>query len=304
LTVNEQAAAKRALAMPEPPALWPGAVPVFWALLAVYAVARVLTVFPGRVPMLVVIALHVLPPGIFAIIHGSIVYRLRGAVVFALLCLLVGNIFENLGVSTGFPFGHYYFTGVMGPKLFHVPVLLGGAYLGMGYISWTLALLISGETRSHLAGSSVFAVPLVASFIMVAWDFSTDPVWSTVLRCWIWRDGGAYFGVPVSNFFGWYLTVYVFYQLFALWLRRQTVQSIPLSSGFWRVAVLFYAVCAAGNVLLAILSQGASIVSDPAGTRWKVSDITNACAVAAVFTMGAFAVMAWIKTSRLTADQR
>jgi putative membrane protein len=46
---------------------------------------------------------------------------------------------------------------------------------------------------------------------MVAWDLSMDPVWSTVMHSWIWLQGGAYFGVPVSNFLGWYLTVYVIY---------------------------------------------------------------------------------------------
>jgi putative membrane protein len=261
-------------------------------------VARILSVFPGRVPLLAVIALHVLPAGLFAIVHGSVLYRLRGALVFAFLCLGIGNIFENLGVATGFPFGHYYFTGVMGPKVFNVPILLGGAYLGIGYASWTLALLILGEKRNRLAGASVLTMPLVASFIMVAWDFSTDPVWSTVVGCWVWRDGGPYFGVPVSNFFGWYLTVYVIYQMFALYLQRQAMASEPLPPSFWRVTVLFYAVCAAGNVLLAIPSHGGSVVVDPAGAQWKVGDITSACALAAIFTMGAFAAMAWARTGK------
>jgi hypothetical protein len=34
----------------------------FWLLLAIYAVARVFQAFPGREPMLAVVALHVIPP--------------------------------------------------------------------------------------------------------------------------------------------------------------------------------------------------------------------------------------------------
>ncbi len=75
------------------------------ALLVLYAGARVLQVFPGRVPMLAVIALHVLPPAVFAMIHGTLLYRPRGILTFAATCLVIGNIFENVGVRTGFPLG-------------------------------------------------------------------------------------------------------------------------------------------------------------------------------------------------------
>jgi putative membrane protein len=183
----------------------------------------------------------------------------------------------------------------MGPKLFAVPVMLGLACLGMGYLSWTLARVILGGMRTPLAGSRVVTLPLIASFIMVAWDLTMDPVWSTIVRAWIWLDGGAYFGVPPSNFLGWYLTVYVFYQLFALYLRGRPTnpQSLPL--GYWHLAVFFYAVSAAGNLLLLIPPPGADMVLDPAGTQWKVNEIVIACALTSIFTMGPFALFAWAK---------
>ena len=193
------------------------------------AAARVLQILPGKVPIVVIVALHVLPPIIFALIHGALFYRWRGILIFFAICLVVGNILENVGVLTGFPFGHYYFTDLMGPKLFAVPIQLGLAYLGMAYLSWTLARVILGSMRNPLEGSHVLTLPLIAAFIMVAWDFSQDPVWSTILRLWIWQRGGAYFGVPVSNFLGWYLTVYVFYQLFALYLRGRSTNPAPFA---------------------------------------------------------------------------
>jgi len=142
-----------------------------WGLLALYGIARVLQVFPGKVPIPAVVALHVLPPIVFALIHGAMFYRTRVIVIFFAICLVVANIFENLGVRTGFPYGHYYFTDLMGPKLFAVPIQLGLAYLGMAYLSWALARLILGDVRTTLAGSRVVTLPLVAAFIMVAWDF-------------------------------------------------------------------------------------------------------------------------------------
>jgi uncharacterized membrane protein len=266
---------------------------VLWVLIAIYAAARVLQISPG-VPMLAVVALHVFPPAIFALMHGAKLYQWRGSVMFVALCVVVGNIFENLSILTGFPFGHYYFTDVMGPKLLHVPILLGLAYVGMGYLSWTLARVILGSQQAPV-GWRVVTLPLIASFIMVAWDFSMEPVWATILHSWIWLQGGAYFGVPISNFLGWYLTVYVTYQMFALYLRRHPTNRNPLPPGYWYSAVVFYGISAAGNILLAIPRAGQSVVSDNTGAQWKVSDITGTCALVTIFTMGAFAVLAWVR---------
>jgi uncharacterized membrane protein len=268
---------------------------VFWVLIVLYSAARVLQVFSGRVPMLVVVALHVFLPVIFALIHGARAYRWRGILTFVAISLVVGNIFENLGVRTGFPYGQYYFTDVMGPKLSVVPIMLGFAYVGMAYLAWTLARLILGQVKGPLIGLRVVNLPLVAAFIMVAWDLSQDPVWATILHCWIWMQGGAYFGVPVSNFFGWYLAAYVIFQLFALCLRGRSSNSEPLSRSYWYQALLFFGVSAAGNLLLVIPRAGLSVVSDPTGRLWRVSDITGTSAMVTVFTMGAFAMIAWMR---------
>jgi uncharacterized membrane protein len=223
-----------------------------WVLIGVYAVARVLQIVPGKVPMLTVVALHVFPPVIFALIHGAILYRPRGVAIFVALCLVIGNLFENIGIRTGFPFGSYYFTDVMGPRLFGVPVLLGVAYVGMGYLAWTLGCIILGETHDSLASPGLFTVPVFAAFIMVAWDLSMDAVWSTLVRAWIWRAPGRYFGVPATNFLGWFLTLYIIYQSFAWYLRSQPKTDIRLGHDYWHLAIAFYGISAAGNLLLAL----------------------------------------------------
>ena len=277
-----------------------------WSLLALYAAARFLPLVAGKIPVSVIAALHIFPPLLFAWIHGALLLSRRAMLTFFLLFLVVGNLVENLGVATGFPFGHYYFTGCLGPKLFHVPILLGLAYLGVGYISWTLALLILGRRSdgNPVAGVRVLTIPLVASFLMVAWDFSQDPVWSTIERCWIWLQGGAYFGVPVSNFLGWYLGVYIFYQLFALYLQRHSSVLNPLSTRCWQLPVLFYGVCAAGNLLLLLGAPpgGLAVVSDPSGAKWNVRDIIGASAMVSIFTMGAFALFAWVRLAEQTEE--
>jgi uncharacterized membrane protein len=107
-------------------------------------------------------------------------------------------------------------------------MLIGLAYLGMGYLSWTVASLILDGVQP--AADRISALPALASLVMVSWDLTLDPVASTIGQSWIWRDGGAYFGVPVSNFLGWYLTVFVFFQLFALCQSRHPVRPQPVAS--------------------------------------------------------------------------
>jgi hypothetical protein len=65
--------------------------------------------------------------------------------------------------------------------------------------------------------------------------------------------------------------------------------------------LLFYAISAAGNLLLVVPRPGPSVVSDPTGKQWNVSDITGTCALVIIFTMGAFLLLAW---SRLAGKQR
>jgi putative membrane protein len=101
------------------------------AILACYAGARVLQVITGPTPRLSLVALDVLSAAAFALLDGARHYGRRGILVFAGICLAVGNGVENIGIATGFPFGHYRFLEVMGPRFLSVPILLGMAYIGM-----------------------------------------------------------------------------------------------------------------------------------------------------------------------------
>ncbi|MGH6864721.1 MAG: carotenoid biosynthesis protein [Methyloceanibacter sp.] len=88
-----------------------------------------------------------------------------------------------------------------------MPLLVGPAYLGVGYLAWVvLSMIIVGEVRDR---GSAFAAPLAATFIMVLWDLSMNPTASTVQKMWIWERGGGFFGVPLTNYLGWFLTAYV-----------------------------------------------------------------------------------------------
>jgi uncharacterized membrane protein len=266
-----------------------------WGTLLVYVVARICQLYADRLPTLLIVVLHVVPPALFALVHGSFLYRLRGISIFAAFCLGFGTLAEIVSLRTGFPFGHYYFTDVMGPKIFQLPVLLALAYLGIGYVAWILALVILGYADRPINGTRVLMLPFLASLIMVAWDLSMDPNWSTLDRAWIWQAGGRYFGVPVSNFFGWFLTAYFYYQAFALYCRANPISAGPSRQPLWLPAILFYAVCGLGNALILKLPMAPPVVTDAAGKRWLTADILGNCVLVSLLVMVPLALLAWLK---------
>jgi uncharacterized membrane protein len=271
---------------------------ITWTIVVLY-VAVILLRPAGLIPANLNAPLSALLPLAFAMIHGNRQYGWRDMLAFAVICLVVSNAFENLSILTGFPFGHYRYSDNLGPKLFLIPWLIGLAYLGMGYLSWTVARLILDGARP--AAERTFALPALASFVMVSWDLTLDPVASTIGRSWIWRDGGAYFGVPVSNFLGWYLTVFVFFQLFALYqsrrpARQSTALKVTTEPGFWWPALALYAATALRPVATVLfLPAGAATVVDQAGVIWNVESLYSVCAVVGIFTMGAFSMLALLR---------
>jgi uncharacterized membrane protein len=265
------------------------------ALLFLFLVARILQLFAGRVPNLLIVGFHVIPPALFALVHGARIYGSRAILIFATLCLGVGTLFESVSLRTGFPFGYYRFTELMGPKLFELPVLLALAYVGMGYLSWVLAVVILDCQNEPLSGRKIVLLPLTASFVMTAWDFSMDAVWADVDHAWVWRDGGSYYGVPISNFFGWFLTAYIFYQLFALYLRKRVTVRLPTSH--WRLAILFYAASAAGNLLVVAPSSMGGVFVDASGKHWAISGTLWASRLVSILLMIPLSLIAWVRAS-------
>jgi uncharacterized membrane protein len=254
-------------------------------ILACYACGRVLQVVHGPPATTPLVALEVFSAFALAVVDGARRWGIRGIAVFIAICTVVGNIFENVGVATGFPYGHYHFLSVMGPKIFVVPVLLGLAYIGMAYASWTLGAVLVGRGAGR---PSVVAVPAVAALFMTAWDVAQDPVWSTMLHAWAWHDGGRWFGVPLQNYFGWYLNVFVIFFLFSLYEVRAGVRRAVSA---WP-ALALYILCAAGNVLQLFTRAYAPVSVDASGKAWHTEEILVVSAVVSVVLMGGLAAAA------------
>jgi uncharacterized membrane protein len=123
---------------------------------------------------------------------------------------------------------------------------------------------------------------------MVMWDLTFDPRASTIQHMWIWEQGGGYFGVPLTNYLGWFFTVYVFLQLFALVVRfrepaNKSMRTLPRSH--YAQAVVMYAVVGLTPVLTFVVGGTNSTVTDAAGVVWQTRSIAEAAATVSIYTM-------------------
>ena len=178
----------------------------------------------------------------FVCLHGWHRYGWYKMLVFFILTFAISWSAESLSIATGFPFGVYHYTGLIGDKLGAVPIMIIPAYFLTGYLAWTMGGIFAGGRGTGMAKGSLIRVPLIAALIMVLWDVCFDPVLSTIEGNWVWEEGGAYFGVPLSNFGGWFLTVYLIFQAFAIFLRKSG-PDIQMTTGrsYWYLVPVLYA---------------------------------------------------------------
>jgi putative membrane protein len=275
---------------------------ILWTLALVYTLgtlANALFSLSAARELLVLVAVA------FGLVHGAARYRWRGILTFIVIALVVSNILENTSILTGFPFGHYHYTDALGPKLFLVPLLIGPAYFSTGYLAWVLSNVLIGDVRRASSAFMTFAVPFIASFLMVVWDLCLDPTASTIHHVWIWEQGGGYFGVPLSNYLGWFFTVYVFFQLFALYLRFREPgpgETQRLPGSYSAQAVMMYAVIGLAFVLSYLVDRSNTLVNDAAGVVWQTRSIAEASATVSIYTMILMASLAAVKLLQGSAE--
>ncbi len=104
---------------------------------------------------------------------------------------------EFSGSRTGYPFGGYVYTERLRPQIGHVPIAVPLAWLMMLPPSWAVSEAVLGT-------SSGPAFVLLAAAAFTAWDLFLDPQMVT-WGFWRWERRGGYFGVPISNYLGWFV---------------------------------------------------------------------------------------------------
>ena len=180
---------------------------------------------------------------------GGVVYIILGAIAVSIyayrtlgtwhwLTFMVPAIFlslgsELLGTSTGFPFGHYGYLNGLGYKISGlVPFTIPLSWFYLGFASYLLARAgLKVEENANSWWRQLGAIAF-GSLLLTSWDFVLDPAMSqTTSPFWVWYQPGAFFGMPYSNFAGWFGTGVVFMSVAALLWKKVPLQT-PRSLGF------------------------------------------------------------------------
>jgi uncharacterized membrane protein len=205
---------------------------IITALLRVY-----LFIYVFAVPMLM---LDLVPAwgtwmgGFLLILQGSLLALWLGANagargwLAALGIALLSWAIEHLGVTTGWPFGHYSYSDVLGWKLGGVvPLPIPFAWLLVVPAAIGAAQLLLPE-RSRRIG-----LILVAPLLALGLDLLLEPVAAYITGYWHWLDSGPYYGVPTANFIAWGATALALALLTILLCGRRlsgatTLPTVPL----------------------------------------------------------------------------
>ena len=151
---------------------------------------------------------------------------------------LVAWAMEFSSIHTGFPFGLYiYIPATLDRELWvaGVPFMDSLSYVFLAYASFTMALLALGRGRWQTPGGYAledepslwrsWRTTVLAAALMMTLDVVIDPV---ALRGYRWFLGqiygypeyGVYFGVPLSNFAGWFLVAFLMVRLLQTLITR------------------------------------------------------------------------------------
>jgi uncharacterized membrane protein len=160
-------------------------------------------------------------------------FGLRTTILFTILTYAVALACEWSSIHNGFPFGLYhYIEATRGREIwiFGVPFMDSLSFTFLSFASYTVALLLCSPLYRRGIDLRILdtwrirrspRVWLLAALFMVMVDMVVDPL-SVLGDRWFlgrifWYDPpGPHFGVPISNYLGWFFVAVVTIAIFQL----------------------------------------------------------------------------------------
>lgn len=182
---------------------------------------------------------------------------LKRALLFAVAGYVIAWLSEFSSIHNGFPYGHYYYLdGTRGKEIWvlGVPLMDSISYVFLAYASYSLALLVYSPLRRLrwmvyvLETKKIrdsLQVRILGALLLVYLDIIIDPLALRGDRWFLGRiygypEQGVYFGVPLSNFIGWFAVgfsmIYVL-QKIDRYLRRKGASDLTGYKYPWRFLI-------------------------------------------------------------------
>jgi putative membrane protein len=130
-----------------------------------------------------------------------------------MITLLFGLFSEVISVKYGYIYGQYYYNSpfFFGLVAFTIP-FLWAVVIYSGYTITNLFLFGFGGSKPKKTDRLWYFICIlvltsaIGGLMALNLDMFVDPVTvSAPVPDWTWIGGGPYFGIPISNFIGWFL---------------------------------------------------------------------------------------------------
>lgn len=129
------------------------------------------------------------------LLHAHYSFGLRYAATYSIVTFFFALAIEQIGVSSGWPFGDYSFDSSLGAHIYKVPLVIPFVWLMLAHP----ILVAARRVTQHWAF-------IYGGAIMMAWHLFIDPQLAITHRV-IWASGGSRVPfeseLPISSLAGW-----------------------------------------------------------------------------------------------------
>ena len=180
----------------------------------------------------------------FFLIHGILTMGFINMISFIAISVILSATLEIIGTNTGWLTGKFKYTDLACPlpSILGVPLCYPLAWCGLVYTGMWTAICFTADFNT---GNFEIGIPvlLLTPALVTLLDVILDPIAVHEGR-WSWEKPGRFYGVPFSNFRGWFVTTLIIILSFTYALRPE-LQMNDLSRWFVFAPTFGFALLAA-----------------------------------------------------------
>ncbi|MDG6243803.1 MAG: carotenoid biosynthesis protein [Methanolobus sp.] len=157
-----------------------------------------------------------------------------------LLLLIIMGLYalflETMAIITGIPYSEFYYTEIIGAKLFGTtPFTVPFAWLPLFIGSMYLA----SEIRINGQRPGPLQIAILTTLLLLLADLVLDPA-AVALQFWIWKEPGIFYGVPLMNFIGWVISGFVAAVIGVVMTRHELREDKPAALASSLLLIMFF----------------------------------------------------------------
>ncbi|MEI6835548.1 MAG: carotenoid biosynthesis protein [Candidatus Falkowbacteria bacterium] len=224
-------------------------VKILWGLFSLTVIIPIadfiLTSFGINIPLVAVLKFII--PLVILLTHSLILFSPSRSALLLVPPFVIGFIFEIIGVNFGVIFGGNYFynCSLLGPSFCGVPLLIPffwSFFVYTGYLitsSFLIWLRVDKPSPQNKKIWLLVLLIIIDGLIVVAIDLFMDPI-MVASNYWTWTSRGSYFGIPLGNFFGWFLVSIISSGIFRIREFFRPLKTSTLPDSIFLIPVIGY----------------------------------------------------------------